>query len=135
MVRHQRDRRKAGDRVIAEVLVERGADGERARACEQQRVAIGLGRRDELRREGAAGARPVLDDDRLAEPGRQMLRDEACHHVDRPARRERHDQLNEALGIRRRASRASKHARGWGKKCAPRDWPKSIHLMGTRMVT
>ena len=61
-------------RVLTEVLVERRSDRQQPRRADQQRVAIGLG----LRYAGCADraactARPVVDDDRLAERRRQSL--------------------------------------------------------------
>ena len=47
----------------------------------------------------AAGAGPVLDDQRAADRFAQMGCDNARHDVGRAARREGHDDLDRAIGI------------------------------------
>src|SRR5262249_40902840 len=59
-------------------------DGVR-RGDHEQRVAVGGSARDRLQCEIAAGARPVVDDHRLAEPLRQRLADQARDDVGRAA--------------------------------------------------
>ena len=68
------------------------------RADDEQRVTVRRCRRGRLGADAGAAAGAVLDDDILADPGLQMLRDDASQRVDRPARGERHDQLD---GLRR----------------------------------
>ena len=65
----------------------------------QQRVSIGVGLGDGSAAGGAAGARPVVDHDRLAEAVRQLLTDDAAEEIGRSTRRERHDQRNGSYGI------------------------------------
>ncbi len=60
-------------RVVADIAVERRVDGERAGAAEAQRVAVRRGLRDLPRRDRAAGAAAVLDDDLLAEHRAHLL--------------------------------------------------------------
>ena len=61
-------------------------------ATMQQRVAVGRRARDRLQREIAAGARPVVDHHRLAEPLRQRLPDEPRDDVGRAAGGNENDQ-------------------------------------------
>ena len=97
--RYQADRRKGALRVVREIAIQCGRDGERARAAVKERVAVrrrlcGGGRAD-----GAASARAVVDDDGLAESLGELLADEAADDVGRPARRERHDEMDRLRGI------------------------------------
>ena len=62
-----RDRRDVALRIVGEVLHEVRRDGHRADRGEVNRVAVGRRQGDVLRRDVAAGARLVLDDDRLPE--------------------------------------------------------------------
>jgi hypothetical protein len=55
------------------------------RRREQQRVAVGCGLLDVLRADETGGPRLVLDDDRLAEELRHLVRDDAADEVRRPA--------------------------------------------------
>ena len=55
------------------------------RGHEQKRVAVRRRARDRLQGKIAAAARPVFDDDRLAEPLRQPLADQARDDVGRAA--------------------------------------------------
>ena len=89
-IRDAGDRRDVVEEVVRQLLVERGVDRVRRRD-DHQRVAVGRRRDDRLRRHIAAGARPVLHDDLLAEPVRQTLRHDARHDVGRPAGRESDD--------------------------------------------
>ena len=67
--------------------------------AEQQRVSIGVGLGDDGAADGAAGARPVVDHDRLAEAVRHLLADDAAEEIGRSTRRERHDQRHGRDGI------------------------------------
>jgi hypothetical protein len=86
----------AGDRddvardVDGTLLIERHVDGMRAGDLEE-RVAVGGRARDRLQREIAAGAGPVVDDHRLAEPLRHCLTDEPRDDVGRAAGGNEHD--------------------------------------------
>ena len=52
-----------------------------ADAGEEERVAVGRRLGGELGADRAAGAGPIVDDDRLAEIGPELLRDRARHRV------------------------------------------------------
>ena len=96
----------------------------------QQRVAVGLRLGGGLGADVAARARPVVDDDALAEPLRQRLRDDARRGVDAAARRPGHDQpdrlvrvvLRLAQARRRRQQRrgpTDSHFHGVSSSCLP----------------
>ena len=57
----QPDRGKCGQRIVSQVPVQRGIDGERRRRRQQQRVAVWIRTRDRLGTDIAAGAAAVLD--------------------------------------------------------------------------
>ena len=78
------DRRDVADEIEIELVVERRVDRVR-RTDQQQRVAVGGRAHDRLGADVAAGARPVLDDEWLAEPLRQPLPDQAREDVGRAA--------------------------------------------------
>ena len=113
----QADRRKILARVIADIGIERRIDRKRAGAADHQRVAVGLGLRDLARRDGAAGAAAVLDDDLLAERLAHLVGDDARDGVVAAAGRIGHDQRDRAgrivlrrsgaAGQRRRSDRIS----------------------------
>ncbi len=79
-----RDRRDVGNEIEIELVVERCVDRVR-RSHQQQRIAVRRRAHDRLGPDIAAGARPVLDDEWLAEPLRQPLTDEARDDVGRAA--------------------------------------------------
>ena len=87
------DRRDVADEVEAEVLVERRVDAV-GRVDEQHRVAVRRRVDDRLDAEVVAGARLVLDHERLAHLLGQPLRDDARQHVGRAGRRVRDDPLD-----------------------------------------
>ncbi len=62
-------------------------------------VAVGRGARGLGGADRAAGAGHVFDDDLLAEHRTDRLRDDAAEDVGRPARGERHDHGDGAVGI------------------------------------
>ena len=78
-------------RLVGELLVEALVDGQRPRRAEQQRVAVGLGLVGEIGPDVAAGAGLVLDHDRLAPSGLQLVADDAREHVVDAAAGEGHD--------------------------------------------
>src|SRR5206468_12792504 len=52
---------------------------------DQKRVAVGRALRDDVRADGPAGARAIVDDQGDAERLTQRLREYACHRIDAPA--------------------------------------------------
>ena len=79
-----RDRRDVADEIEIELVVERRVDRVR-RSDQEERVAVRRRAHDRLGADIAAGARPVLDDELLAEPLRQPLTDQARDDVGRAA--------------------------------------------------
>ena len=79
-----RDRRDVADEIEIELVVERRVDRVR-RTDQEQRVAVRGRAHDRLGGDIAAGARPVLDDELLAEPLRQPLTHQAREDVGRAA--------------------------------------------------
>jgi hypothetical protein len=77
--------------IEGELPVVRGVDGVRD-GREQERVAVRRRVDDIVRGNAAAGARPVLDDELLAEMIRQPLAHQACAYVGRARGREANDQ-------------------------------------------
>ena len=80
------DRRDVADEIEIEIVVERRIDGVRRRG-HKKRVAVRRRPHDRLGGEICAGARPVLDDELLAEPLRQPLADQAREDVGQAAGR------------------------------------------------
>ena len=78
-------------RVEPAALVQPGVDDLRAVGLHQQRVAVGLGLGNVGRAHVAAGAWPVVDDDRLPQLLRQLLPQHAGNRVVGAAGRLRHD--------------------------------------------
>jgi hypothetical protein len=97
--RDQRHRREALDGIVFDVLVEHRRDAQRRRTAVQERVAVGVGARHRLARDGAAGTRPVIEDD-LSKICRDMLGNETGNVVGRAAGREWHDQADRPVRIR-----------------------------------
>ena len=88
-----RDRRDVADKIEAEVVVQCRVERVNRRNVEQ-RVAVRRRAHDCFGGDIAAGARPVLDDEWLAETLRQRLTDQACKEVRRAARRLADDQVH-----------------------------------------
>ena len=107
----QPDRREALQRVVAGVLVDHRADDLAGRATHQQRGAVGLGARRFAGAQRVAGAAPVVDDEALAEPGRELLGQQPRHHVDHAAGDRRHDDLHRAARDRSAPARAGARKR------------------------
>ena len=99
----QADRGKIRFRVEIDFLVERRVGGEDGVVAVEQRVAVGRRMGDGLRCDVAAGPRPVIDDERLAEDLLELAAEDAPEHVACPARREGDDKGNRPRGIVRRA--------------------------------
>ena len=89
---HQRQRDQVGHRVVGKILVERDVDRHGRARRHHQRVAVRRRLGDRARRDDAAGARPVLDHEGLAEPLLELLPEHAGEDVGAAAGRERnHD--------------------------------------------
>jgi hypothetical protein len=76
-----RDRRYFADEIEIELVVERRIHRVR-HADKQERIAVRRCPHDCLGGDIAASTRPVVDDERLCEPLRQPLTDQACHDVE-----------------------------------------------------
>ena len=102
---HQQHVRDRGDhahrhelrRVVPELRIEQPVDHQRRRRRGEQRVAVGLGLVRRGRADVAGGARPVVDDHRLAPLLRQLLADVARQQIGAAAGRERHDDAHRLL--------------------------------------
>ena len=79
------DRRSVANEIEVELVEQRRIDRIR-RAGQEKRVAVGFRTHDRLGGDIAAGARPVLDDEWLAETLRQPLPYQARNDVDLAAR-------------------------------------------------
>ena len=93
-----RDRAQIRQRVVAEVLVDMRRRRDRRRG-EEQRQPVRRRRRDRARRDGAVGAEPVLDEERLLQIGGELLRDGARLQVRARARGEADEDADRMLGI------------------------------------
>ena len=76
-----RDRRDVADEIEIEIVVERRVDRDRS-GDQEERIAVRGRAHDRLGADIAAGARPVLDDEWLAEPLRQPLAHQARDDVE-----------------------------------------------------
>ncbi len=107
------DRRELALRVVSRLLQKRIDRHRPARRCEQ-RVAVGRRLRRDVGSYHAAGARPVVDHDLLAEHVGHFLRHHAADQIGRLARRPRHYHAQRAVGIillRARGARDRQHGR------------------------
>ena len=120
-VADQADRRKILARIVADVLVERRPDRERAGVAEHQRVAVGLAFGDRLGADGAAGAGAVVDHDLFAEQLAHLVGDAAADDRGRAARRKRNHQRDRAgrivLRVRGDATRRDHGASAAERRC------------------
>ena len=87
------------ERIVGELAVEKRIHDERAVDRHQQRVAIGRGLGDGLGADDGVGARPVVDDDLLAQIFAHLLAHEAAEKIGGAARRERNDERDLARRI------------------------------------
>ena len=111
--RHRNDVARNRDGAF---LIERHVDGVRS-GDKEERVPVGRRTRDGLQRQIAAGARPVVDDDRLAQPLRHRLANEARNDIGCAASGDKNDQADGPrwVGLRRcheRETRERGSARG-----------------------
>jgi hypothetical protein len=104
----QADGREILARVEAGIGEQRRIDRDRAGVGEHQRVAVGRGAGDRARAHEPAAAAAVVDHDLLAERGRELVGDDACHGVDAAARRVRHDQGDRPRRVILRARRGGR---------------------------
>ena len=88
-----RDRSDIAEEIEIEVVVERHVDHVRRRD-QEQRIAVGRRVGSGLGTDIAAGARPVVDDELLAEPLRQPVADQAGVDVGRGAGRKADDDMH-----------------------------------------
>ncbi len=85
-----RDWRDVADEIETELVVKCRVDRVH-RSYQEERVAVRSRTHDRLGTDVGAGARPVLDDEWLAEPPRQPLADQASDDVGSTAWRKRHN--------------------------------------------
>ena len=108
---HLRDANDAGDRfrvtqeIEIEMLIKRGVDGVCA-GDQKQRVAVCRRLHHRLGRDVGAGARPIIDDELLAEPLRQPFRRQPRHGVGGAAGRKTAEDMHRARRIGVGARRA-----------------------------
>ena len=99
----QADRREILARIVADALVERGPDRERAGVTQHQRVAVGLALGDRAGADSAAGAGAVVDHDLFTEQLTHLVGDAAADDRGRAARRKGNDERDRARRIVLRA--------------------------------
>ena len=97
----QRDRREVRERVVRRVLAQGRHRRNRAVGAEEDRVAVGRRLDHGFPRDRAVGARPVVDDDRLAELLRQRRRKDAAYGVGQAAGGKLQDQADRLVRVRR----------------------------------
>ncbi|CFW04156.1 Uncharacterised protein [Bordetella pertussis] len=95
----QDDRREGLGGVVAQAAVEPLVDREDPGGGQQQGIAVGFGGGDLLGADVAAGARTVVDHDRLAQRGRYLVGDGARQDVVGAARAIRNDQRDGASRV------------------------------------
>ncbi len=108
-----RNRRDVAKKHETELVVERRVDGAR-RADHEERVAVGGRAHDRLGCDIGGGARPVFDDERLAEPLLQPLSDQARADVAGAAGSETDDDAHRPrrIGLRPCDARHRRHRHG-----------------------
>jgi hypothetical protein len=102
-VEHQRDRNEVGERVIGQLLIEPGVEHDVAQAAHEQGITIGRRIDHRLRADDGPRAGPVLHHDALAQPLRELVREQAADDVVTARWSDRHDDLHRAIGIGLRA--------------------------------
>ena len=88
------DRGDVADEIEVELVIERRRIGGGRRVEYEKRIAVRRRVHDRLGGQVAARSRPVLDEELLAEPLRQRLRQQACRDVDPAAGREADDEAD-----------------------------------------
>ena len=109
-----RDRGDVADEIEVELVVERRRVGGGWRVEKQEGVAVGRRAHDRFGGQVAARARPVLDEERLPEPFRQRLREQAPRDVDPAAGRESDDDADRPCRIGLRPGDAGQRGQGGG---------------------
>ena len=99
IVGHHRDRHEVVEDVVGDLLPDGRADGHGAGRGAEQRVAVGRGFRDGLRREPPGGAGLVLDQDGAADRFLQLLGNDARDRVGAAAGAESDDDPDRAVGV------------------------------------
>src|SRR5271169_2506841 len=92
------DRRKILARIVTDVPVKRGPDGEGAGVTEQKGVAVGIALRRGLGTNGAAGAGTVVDDDALTKLLAHLVGDHTPDDRGAAARRKGNDECMVRFG-------------------------------------
>ncbi len=92
-ISERRDRDKILDRIILQVG-DRGGRDDMGGGMGQQRVAVGIRPGHRARGDRAACARPVFDNDRLAELRRHLLENNSWNDVGRASRAQRDDRAD-----------------------------------------
>ena len=112
------DERDRPQVAVLEAAVLRGGEvGGKPGGGGEQRVAVGRGAGDRLRRDIAAGAAAVLDHDALLQAV-ELGGDQPADDVGEPAGRERDDHVDVLRRIGLRAAGCAKRDRGDGPKSA-----------------
>ena len=114
------DRHDVGREIEIKPVVERGVDGVR-RVDEEQRVAVGRGLGDRFRRDVAARARTVLDDEGLAEPLGEPFAEQTRQDVIGPACREADHEAHRLVGVGLRQREARSDGQHSGAGCELQD--------------
>ncbi len=96
--RHQRDRLEIALDVVGQFRHHVARDRERADRPHADGVAVGIGFRRQIEADGERPARPVVDDDLLAEFFAEFGAENARDRIGRAARRLRHDQPDRLVG-------------------------------------
>ena len=109
IARQARDGREVAAKHEVEPLVERRIDDVRSND-DEERMAVRSGARDRFDRDIAAAARPVLDNERPAEPVGEPWRDQARDNVDTAAGRTGYNQPHRPrrIGLRPRDARCGR---------------------------
>ena len=108
---NQRDWSKVTHRIVPELGIDGRVCSVRAPGTKQERVAVLRRLRYERSADRAPSSATVLDDHRLPQHFAQTRGNDARHHIDAAARRERHDDLDYLARIRlgQRPSRQKSH--------------------------
>jgi hypothetical protein len=114
------DRHRVAQRLEGHLGVEMRIDRVGRKRPHDDRVPVGRRFRDEIDADIAARPGAVFHDDRLAEQRRHPVGDGSCRHVERAARRKRHDEADRTAGesLRARDARQGSGRTGCGDEKA-----------------